>query len=172
MNELNNNSETPFLLSVYHGNPRVVSQFLENGADAQTLWYSHKSSLRYLHETPRCNTPDVCNPHDVAEEAAPLLNVAAVRGHLEVAEILMDRAGADVEMTNLCTNHDAVKTPLYFAVKNNHLEVAQLFLDAGCRINRFVFAWRDNCFYCYLFDKHGGRKGLYGRSKKTMTAYN
>lgn len=137
VNQLNNNSETPFLLSVYHGNPRVVSYFLKNGADTRTLWYSHKSSLRYLHETPRCNTPEVCSQRDTGEEAATLLNVAAVRGHLQVAEILMDQSGADVEMTNFCGNHDVVKTPLYFAVKNNHLEVAQLFLDAGCRINRF-----------------------------------
>lgn len=134
---MNNNSETPFHYALWHGNPSIVSYFLQNNADTQALWYSNKGSFSFLHELPACNTPDLCGENP--EEAFTSLCVAAALGHDQVVNLLLDcESNVNVDIVNYTEDHDVVKTPLYFAVKNGHYNVTKTLLDAGSNVNRLV----------------------------------
>ena len=52
---------------------------------------------------------------------------AAMKGHLEIARMLID-AGADVNNRN-------GETPLYMAVSNGKLDIARMLIDAGANVN-------------------------------------
>lgn len=128
---------------MWRGNPNIVLDLLNNGADTNILWHAQKGSFKFLHETPICNTPEICGDND--EEAFTPLNVAATLGHVEVANLLLDRNDVDVEATNnVSPTHGVTKTALYFAIKNGHYELAKLLLDAGCRINRLYYVDKMN----------------------------
>ncbi|KAJ8684072.1 hypothetical protein QAD02_019864 [Eretmocerus hayati] len=184
-NELNEKLESPLHLAVWQGNRRIVAELLDHGANARALWHASRGSLQFLHESPSCNTPELCGPRD-SYEAFTSLNVASALGHLRVVELLIDRLGRDsLESTNLTscngggTHGLAIKTPLYFAIKNGHFDVAKLLLDAGCEVNRSILhgttalhvaVTKGNTALTYLLLEHGANletKDVYGRTALT-----
>jgi ankyrin repeat protein len=88
------------------------------------------------------------NPHNLT----PLI-AAAGRGHLEVDQYLVDKASADIKFGAGEEND----TPLWFAVKGGHQDVALFLLRHGGPVNEIVprrkpnFAHPDSIYTCVLF---------------------
>lgn len=75
------------------------------------------------------------NPH----ELTPLI-AASGRGHLEVVQYLVDEAGADIRIGAGREND----SPLWFAVKGFHQDVALFLLRHGGPVNEIFPPWRPN----------------------------
>jgi ankyrin repeat protein len=71
-----------------------------------------------------CYSPDIRDSYSQTP-----LHWASREGHLEVAQLLLDK-GADVK----ATNSNCGGTPLHLASREGHLEVAQLLLDEGADV--------------------------------------
>ncbi|KAH8650137.1 ankyrin repeat-containing domain protein [Xylariales sp. PMI_506] len=103
----------------------TLSQALFGAADENAL-----DMVRYLVEKHGVNVNDgTHNPHDLT----PLIT-AAGRGHLDVVEYLVDEAGADIRIGAGREND----TPLWFAVKGRHHDVALFLLRRGGPVNDIV----------------------------------
>jgi ankyrin repeat protein len=75
------------------------------------------------------------------EYGVTLLHMAARHGHIEVAQMLLDR-GADVHDAQITLDEDAedavreaALTPLHLAVRHNHRAMVQLLLARGADVN-------------------------------------
>jgi len=65
------------------------------------------------------------SPNETDEETRSGLHVAALKGNLSIAAILI-KAKARLDITDKLGN-----TPLYYAADRDHVELAKLLLDAG-----------------------------------------
>jgi ankyrin repeat protein len=65
------------------------------------------------------------NPNETDEETRTGLHIAAIRGNLSIAAILI-KAKARLDITDKLGN-----TPLHYAADRNQAEMAKLLLDAG-----------------------------------------
>ena len=125
--------KTPLYYATCHGNPKIGRLLIKLGADANAprcigLRPLHIASSKGRLETLHlliANGADV-NARDDNDWTA--ISFAAEEGRLEAVRVLLDN-GADPNMGR------SVKSPLYRALEDEHLEVAQLLLKYGADIN-------------------------------------
>jgi hypothetical protein len=99
---------SPLLIAVFEGQKPVVELLIGRGADFSTL-YNHDAYT--------------------GGRWASLLHVAAARGHLDIAALLLERDRYDHALLN---RQDGQRnTALHYAAANGHAAVVRLLLDNG-----------------------------------------
>ncbi|KAL7287053.1 hypothetical protein TKK_0018678 [Trichogramma kaykai] len=138
INAVNDKGEVPLHCAIISGRQQKVQFLLERGADPSRWWSNRLGSAltRYNDWSVGCDRPQMCAATHHPDQLT-LLNSAIKLGKVEVVKYLIRYLGTgEVERPNRTDNHDAVKTPLFYALPSS--EMVKILLDAGANFRRGV----------------------------------
>ncbi|XP_014227257.1 ankyrin-1-like [Trichogramma pretiosum] len=138
INAVNDKSEGPLHCAIVSGRRKKVEFLLKHGADHDRWWSNSLGSALHLDNdwSVGCDRSATCSATHHPDELT-LLNSAIKLGKVEVVEYLIQYLGfEEVERPNRIDSHDAVKTPLFYALPS--VEIVQILLDAGANCKREV----------------------------------
>ncbi|KAM0522461.1 hypothetical protein ACHAPE_002051 [Trichoderma viride] len=104
--------------AAYKGNIDLVRQLLDKGANVQAE-----------EEVVSDNTEHVMRKFNGSREHASPLHAAALGGHLEIAQLLVNK-GAEINAT-----HGAAGSALHAAARGGHLDIVRFLVDRGADIH-------------------------------------
>lgn len=124
----NQQSQSPFLFAIYNRQNEIRDLFLSRGATLELHEAAASGDLERVKELveAEASLAKVYSP-----DGFPVLALAAVFGHLEVAKYLYTKGG---DLNAVATNGSGY-TALTGAVASGHTEVAKWLLDNGAALN-------------------------------------
>ena len=127
---------TPLIEASKNGHTEVVRLLLGKGADPNKL-ASFTDNPPIIFACENGHIPVVqlllergANPNSTSKHNEPLICVAASHGHLEIVKALVER-GVSVESGRHVVLY---KTPLMFAIENEHENVVRYLLEKGSNV--------------------------------------
>lgn len=113
------------------GSEKTVRLLLEMGADIHAKPFPHDTAFNVAVKGGWAQTALLLLQRDSKADKHDALCGASFRGHMEVAQMLLDM-GTDAN------GPGCARSPLYYASKNGHKEIVELLIRAGADVNAVV----------------------------------
>ena len=156
VNRRDSDARTPLIRALDNGHYEAANLIIEAGADVNICDSNGKTLLNLAAEHSHSEAMRVlikagADVNKSGPGGKTLLIKASETGDYEMVRLLVE-SGADVNKFNIWN------TPLWYAVKNHHIECVSLLIEAGADVNLFnpfrAYAIRTAPFICAVINNY------------------
>ncbi|KAK6453885.1 positive regulatory protein of phosphate pathway [Scheffersomyces xylosifermentans] len=159
IDDLDNESMSPLLLAIKHGNFNVIKKLVQSGSNC--FPQNDESKLQYLPINYACkfgdyktleyllsyskpnNSNELMNQQDV--EGLPPIHVIARSGHYKLIKLLI-QYGAEINRLDGLNKW----TPIFYAASEGHVKTAQELVKLGAKLNIVDEDGYNVLYYCVV----------------------